>query len=711
MKQHERKVPFVAQSQKTECGLTCICMINRYYRNNLSMEELREQLEIGRDGSSFQQLKHVLEKQGFEVKCYNIPAEKIYILNRPSILFWNNNHFIILEKVKNNRAVVVDPAIGRYVMNMEELAAGYTGYAITPVPGEGFNRNKSKTRSWAYFLSYIFEHKLMYAKILFLSFIVYALTLCVPMLIQRIIDNIVEGNNIQNGNMLFITLGVLSVSYLIFVFLKNISLSKLRISMDRSLNKNIFHHLLMLAYKFFSLRSSGDIIYSLNGSLRIKDLFADQFIMSVLDCGAGIVILIYIFSLSVELGIAAGILFLINVIVISITKPVLLENNRSIIASQSKVQSIQMETVYSMLGIKMCAIEDDVFSTWESSYSKYYDKNRENEKVKNRIEAISAFLQFVSPATLLFLGIFLVNRGSISMGTIIAIYSLGGTFFGLSSSVLNMWTSFINSSIIFDRLVDIMKAEEEYDCEMPEEAKVDGSIVLKDVSFKFTKDSKMILKHIDLEIEKGAKVAIVGKSGSGKSTLAKLLVGLFEPSEGEIFFNNIELKKWKKKTLRRQIGIVPQDITLFSNSIFDNVIVNRTQYKPEDVCRACKIAQIHDEIAEMPMQYQTMVSELGLNLSGGQRQRIALARAILGEPRILLLDEATSALDNINEKKVSEEIKRMGTTQIIIAHRLSTIIDADMIVVLENGCIVEKGTHDELIKRQGCYKELYSELV
>ncbi len=212
-------------------------------------------------------------------------------------------------------------------------------------------------------------------------------------------------------------------------------------------------------------------------------------------------------------------------------------------------------------------------------------------------------------------------------------------------------------------------------------------------------------------IKSGMKVAIVGKSGSGKSTLAKLLVGLYEPTNGNIYFDNVELKKWKKKVLRQQVGMVPQDITLFNNSIYDNIVMNRNNIGFEHVKKACELAQIRDEIEEMPMQYYTEISELGLNLSGGQRQRIALARAIVGKPKILLLDEATSSLDNINERKVSDEIKKIGATQIIIAHRLSTIMDADLIVVLEDGKIVEQGKHNDLIKNNGQYKELYSALV
>ncbi len=709
MIRHEKRVPFVAQSQKTECGLTCVCMINRYYKNSIPMEELRKDLEVGRDGSSFVQIKKLLENKGFDVKGYKIPASEIDALNSPSIILWKNKHFIVLEKMKNGKAIVVDPAIGRFHLTMEEFDAGYSGYAITPIPGRDFHPNKKKTHSWKYFLNYIFENKLLYMRIVLLSLIVYGFTLGVPIIIQKIIDNLMDNNGIDAGNALFIGFAALSTLYFIFSLIKNLSLAKLRVVIDKSINTNIFKHLLRIPFKFFALRSSGDIIYSLNGSLRIKDIFANQFISSLLDCGAGVVILIYIFSLSKELGFAAAILFVINVVFIGLTKDVVVENNRSIVASKSKVESIQMETVYSMMGIKMCAIEDDIYSTWNGAYKKYYEKNWENEKISNVIGTINSLLQFASPAFLLFWGIYLVNQNRLTMGAIVAIYSLGATFFGVSSSVLNMWQSLINSNIIFERLVDIMKCKEETEIEIPEGEMIEGNISLKNVCFKYTKDSPIILKNINLNIDKGMKVAIVGKSGSGKSTLAKLLVGLYKPSEGDIYFDGKEINRWAQKPLRRQMGIVPQDIILFSNTIYDNIVMNRDKYGIEDVRNACKIANIDKEIESMPMQYQTGISEMGLNISGGQRQRIALARAILGEPKILLLDEATSSLDNINEKNVSDEIKRMGTTQIVIAHRLSTIIDADLIVVLDRGEIVEVGKHDELIERNGKYRELYME--
>ncbi|NOV82731.1 ABC-type bacteriocin/lantibiotic exporter with double-glycine peptidase domain [Clostridium saccharobutylicum] len=230
---------------------------------------------------------------------------------------------------------------------------------------------------------------------------------------------------------------------------------------------------------------------------------------------------------------------------------------------------------------------------------------------------------------------------------------------------------------------------------------------MENVSFAYSSKSEKVIKNVSLNIERGQKVAIVGKSGSGKSTLAKLLVGLYSPTGGDILFDKIPLNKLDKKYLRRQLGIVPQDVSLFNKSIYENISMGRNDIDMDKIKKACEITQIAEEIESMPMGYHTIISEMGMNLSGGQRQRIVLARAILNEPKILILDEATSSLDYINEKQVSDYFKNIGCTRIVIAHRLSTIIDSDMIIVLDNGEILDYGSHMELLKRKGQYFKLY----
>lgn len=701
-------VPFIAQTQKTECGLCCICMLNRYYGNHVEITEVRSKLEVGRDGSSFQQLAELLEEYNFEVKSYKIPSEHLKDLALPAIIFWNNNHFIILERIRNHRFIVVDPAVGRVSYEAREFKEAYSGYAVIAKPGKNFVREKKKGNIWSYFLPYIFKNKALYVKVLLCTLGAYCFTIGLPMITQGLVDRIMEDKKNIDICMVFLMLLIGSLLYFFIIVVRNYFQIWLRAKIDKELNTSVFKRLVHLPYKFFSTRSCGDLVYSVNSCLKIRDIFANEVINSVINCGAAVCILVYLFEKSCIIGFLSTFLFGINMILVIFTRNVVAENSRGIVTSQSVVQGVQMETIYAMLGVKMSAIEDEVLVKWDKVFKRYIEKFVKNERTANYINSAFAMLQFFSPVCILIISIYLLQVGKMTIGSVVAIFSLAGTFFNLSSSVFDLWTNLITSSVIFERIADIMRAEMEENNENNEESILKGNIELKNVGFSYTKDSPLVVKDINLKIERGMKVALVGKSGSGKSTLAKIIVGLYEPTEGSILFDNKDFCELNKKSIRKQIGIVPQDIMLFNNSIFENIAMNRGEITLDEVRRACRLAHIDQEIESMPMGYYTGVSEMGLNFSGGQRQRIALARAIVGKPRVLLLDEATSSLDNINERLISDEFKKMGATQIVIAHRLSTINDSDLIIVLDGGKIVEMGNHETLIRASGVYHEMYN---
>jgi ABC-type bacteriocin/lantibiotic exporter with double-glycine peptidase domain len=274
--------------------------------------------------------------------------------------------------------------------------------------------------------------------------------------------------------------------------------------------------------------------------------------------------------------------------------------------------------------------------------------------------------------------------------------------------MVQLWNSIVLTNAYLERIRDITDSEVEKNINSGEIKELKGDIKLKNVSFAYTVNSKEVIKNISMHIKPGQKIGIVGPSGSGKSTLSKILLGIYTPTKGKIYFDDLELDKYYKKSLRKQIGAVPQEISLFNKSILDNIRVSNKNISLDKVKKVAKIAQIYDEIEKMPMKYNTFISNMGMNLSGGQRQRIALARAILNNPKILVLDEATSSLDSINESNVSNYFKNIGCTRIVIAHRLSTIIDSDIIFAINNGEIVEFGTHKELMSKKGFYFNLYS---
>jgi len=703
----KRKVPFIEQRQKTECGVSCVCMIQNYYHYEMTMRELRKDLEVGRDGSTFNQLNELLNKHNFSTKAYNIPAEKISLLETPSIILWDNNHFVVYEGQKHNKVIIVDPKIGRLQYSFDEFSEHFCNYVLVPKPNESFQPIKKRTSPFKVLQHLIFFNKWYYIRSIFISLVLYAFSIALPISIQNIIDDVIMNDYSVGIQQIVIILILVSLLYYLVIYIKSKYTLELRAELDQTLNYNVFGKLLKLPFKYFSVRSSGDTIYSLNSISQIREIFANQFINGLLESGIAIFILMYIYYVNIELGIISSIFFGFNTFIIFLTKQNLQDNSRSLVATQNELQSIQMESVYSILGVKMNAIENDIFKNWKSTYTKFMKKYIQNGTYSNKVNSVLELFNFISPVTILFMSIYLASQGEITIGMIISVYSLSSIFFGLSSTVLDTLTSFINSEVYFSRIADIVTSETEV--EEGKKIELDGSIELKNVSYSYTKTSNKILDNINIKIERGSKIAIVGKSGSGKSTLSKLLVGLYSPTEGEILYNDESFELLNKKQVRRQIGIVPQDITLFNNSIFENVVVNRLDVSQEEVVEACRIANIHDEIEAMPMKYHTIISEMGLNLSGGQRQRIALARSLINKPKIILLDEATSFLDSINEKLVSDEFKRIGATQIVIAHRLSTIIDSDVIFVLDEGKVVEQGTHEDLLRQKGQYYLLYSQ--
>ncbi|AYV17072.1 peptidase domain-containing ABC transporter [Bacillus velezensis] len=704
----KKRVPIVKQLQQTECGLCCCAMLIRFYNSNETLFELRSFLEAGRDGLTIKQLKNLLVHKGFKADIYKSTILGLKKINVPFIAYWNNEHFIVVEKIKENYYYIIDPANGRRKLTEEEFKKGFSSYILYAVPSESFTPNKRKDKNvWFGVLKNITNYKLLFSIIVFFSLISYLLTLYVPILVQKLIDTSIEYNNLNSiSNIVWITF-LISILYGMFVLFRGLKMISLNIFLSKNLVVDTFAHLLKLPFKFFDLRSPGDLLFRLNSMNGFRELLSTQLISGLIDLGAVVFILAYMFFKSIPLTLITILIFAINTIFMFLTRPAVAQAIDDEVAEQSKSQAIQIESIFSIAAIKISGMENEIFSTWNNSFNEVIKRFKKRSILQNVVNTVTQVFQTIAPLVILILELLLFFDNKFTMGEVIAYHSLSVTFFGLTTALFGTYTQFILATSYLERVKDITETECEKNIENAVNLKLRGNVKLENVSFSYTKHSPKVLKNISLEIREGQKIAIVGSSGSGKSTLSKLIMGLYDPTEGQICFDSIPLEKLDRKQLYKQMGIVPQDITLFNSSILKNITLNNKNISIEKVRKVAKAAQIDKEIESMPMKYNTPISEMGMNLSGGQRQRIVLARALLNDPKILILDEATSSLDLVNETLISKYLSEMGCTRVVIAHRLSTIMDSDFIIVLDKGEVVEVGKHEELIALEGVYSNLY----
>jgi ABC-type bacteriocin/lantibiotic exporter with double-glycine peptidase domain len=703
-----KKTPFIEQMEQSECGLCCVGMVSSYFGYYPTLSELQKISGTGRDGLSMKDLRFILKELNMNSKAIAVKPNEIIDEMLPMISYWGKNHFVVLEKIKKGKYYILDPALGRRILTIHEFAEGYSNISLISVPNNKFQKNK-KTNNWSYIYKQILNHKKDILVVTLFSAIVQLAGLTTPIGVQYSIDYIGENLEMNLLYLFGLILFIIFTGEFIFSFIRARILVYLKIKIDWSLMSTFFNKLLTLPFKFFQVRTFGDIILRANSNMMIREAISTQVITAILDIGLLFILTIYMFTQSPLLALVTIMFALLNVLILSTSAPKLSQMAKDELLKQTKVQSMQAETIYGIQSIRVSSMEERIRNDWEIKYKDQLETTKKKEILSVNINTISNSIETLARFTLLWLGIYLTYSSQLSLGAAIAFFTIVGIFFSPIVSLVNSFNSLFMVTAYLNRIMDVIGHDDEKTGTIHLNSRLNGDIKFENVSFSYGKS--LVLKNIAIDIKAGEKIAIVGPSGAGKSTLGRLLVGLYEPTKGHIFFDKYNMNDLNKKSLRKQLSYVPQDVNLYSKSIFDNISYNidSDDIDSEKIIHAAKIAQIHDEIISMPMKYETFVSENGLNLSGGQKQRIVLARALVNNPSIILLDEATSSLDNVNESKIEMALNSIPSTRIIIAHRLSTIKNANKIVFLENGEVLEYGDHNELMNEKGKYYCYYNE--
>lgn len=551
-----RKVRYIAQIQQTECGLCVIAMILNYYNAHYSLYDIRQLVQIGRDGMSAVNLLEILRKFEMESNAYH--CSDIKTLEKVTVLFiimTENKHYSIVEKVTKKAVYVVDPEIGHIKYLYSEFAEIFNGICILAKLGTEFQKKKKEYKVLKDICPLLAEKKTQYLAFIILSGFNYLVMVALPISIRELVDNVFNKNSLHN---LVMAIVLVSVLYAISNLFLKFNMTKLKIDIDRKMNKKVFNHMIKLPYLFFETRKKSDIIYTLNHITNVKDVLVTGLLSLVLNIGVLIVIWIYFCFTNKVLVLALSIALLPNILLAIMSQKVVIGNMRKLVIESSSVQGFQTEVLYSMFDIKAGAMEDYVLYDWQKKYDKYSQKYGKSERTSAMWSTVLSMSQTLSPIFVLTTGILLSRDGLITMGEIIALFSLAEIFFaqvyGLFDSALNIGLNYI----YVERLGDILFSEKKK-AAMADTQSIQciETITIQNLSFRYTEQSNYILEDISFKVNNGEMVAIVGQSGSGKSTLIKIISGLYDISEGDILINGVDIKKITKDCLAKKIGIIP----------------------------------------------------------------------------------------------------------------------------------------------------------
>ncbi|MBW4510394.1 MAG: NHLP family bacteriocin export ABC transporter peptidase/permease/ATPase subunit [Scytonematopsis contorta HA4267-MV1] len=713
------KTPTVLQMEAVECGAAALGIILGYYRRIVPLTELRRECGVSRDGSKASNMLKAAKSYGLEAKGFKKELKQLQDLPPPYIVFWNFNHFLVVEGFGTKRVYLNDPATGPRTVSLQEFDEGYTGIVLVMQPSTEFIKDGRKP---SIVLSLWERLRVAFGALVYCLVAGFFLTLvglAVPVFTQVFVDDILIEQRLDWLRPLLLGMAITAIFQGALTLLRLRYLRRLKIKLAIAMSSRFLWHILRLPASFYAQRFAGEISNRTTINDEVANVLSGKLASTIIDT---VMVIFYALVMAQYDWVLTSIIVIfaaINIFTLQWISRQRVDANQRLMQEYGKTAGVSIAALQSIETLKASGLESDFFSQWSGYYTKAINSQQELGATNQIFSVLPIFLSTLSSMLLLIVGGLRVMDGHLSIGMLIAFQSLMHNFQEPVNNLVNFGTTLQELEGNLVRLDDVLDnpiersggnggVGENNSSLSISQSKLQGYVELRDVTFGYSRLEAPLIENFNLLIKPGQRVALVGGSGSGKSTVAKLVSGLYQPWAGEILFDSIPRVQISQHLLANSVAMVEQDILLFGGTVRDNLTLWDSTVSDNSLMRACKDAAIEDVVLSMSSGFDAELIEGAANLSGGQRQRLEIARALVNNPSILVMDEATSALDAETEKIIDENLRRRGCTCIIVAHRLSTIRDCDEIIVLERGKVVQQGTHQELGQVEGVYSKLIS---
>lgn len=710
----------VKQHDITDCGAACLATIAKQYGLKLPISKIREIAGTDKQGTNAYGVVKAAEQLGFSAKGvkgnkeaffseFPLPAIAHVVIDGKLL------HYVVIHKITKKQVVIADPGKGIVKYTPEDFFKIWTGVLILLVPNNTFKKGNQKKGSLSRFFSLLAPQKNLLLTIFLASLLITIFGIVASFYFRFIMDDVVT--NSLYGTLTVVSIGVIALYIFkcLLEFFRNHLMLYLSQKLDIPLILGYYQHVLSLPMNFFGTRKIGEIVSRFMDASKIRDAISGATLTIMIDTIMAIVGGIILYVQSPSLFVISVIMLILYAIVVFAYNGPIRKVNEKIMEENAQVTSYLVESLNGIETVKSFNSERKTQHETEKLFIRFLKSVFKNGFFANSQQTITGAIATIGEVVILWVGTVAVLDGKMTVGQLITFNALLAYFLTPIKNLINLQPTMQTAIVAADRLSEILELASEKDQNEDKRLKnisLKQSIVISNLNFRYG-TRQLVLQDINMKINPGEKIALVGESGSGKTTLVKLLMRFYDWERGNICFGNYNIKDINLEALRDKIAYISQDIFMFSGTIRENLSLGNENVTMEEIIEACKLSKANEFIERLPLRYETMLEENGANLSGGQKQRLAIARALLKKPDILIMDEATSNLDSITEKAIEKTINDLpeSITTIIIAHRLSTIMRCDRIYVMENGRIIEQGSHAELIAQENVYSNLWKEQI